>query len=142
MRANDGTRTAAEVLVDQLVVHGVRHMFCVPGESYIAALDAFHDRDIAITFTGIRPGEKLFEELSTDQERAERTRHAQVFIGRVQAADPEQLERGIEALRVHAESADTAAIVATLRELIPEYAGASPIGASVIALRRPSGRAG
>src|SRR5204863_2714267 len=49
MRANDGTRTAAEVLVDQLVVHGVAHVFCVPGESYLAALDAFHDRDIAIT---------------------------------------------------------------------------------------------
>jgi acetolactate synthase I/II/III large subunit len=49
MRANDGTRTAAEVLIDQLVLHGTRHVFCVPGESYIAALDAFHDRDIAIT---------------------------------------------------------------------------------------------
>src|SRR5919198_3389641 len=49
MRANDGTRTAAEVLVDQLVVHGVKHVFCVPGESYLAALDAFHDRNIAIT---------------------------------------------------------------------------------------------
>src|SRR5262249_1003603 len=48
MRANDGTRTAAEILVDQLVVHGTTHAFCVPGESYIAALDAFHDRDIAI----------------------------------------------------------------------------------------------
>src|SRR6266567_5721094 len=48
MRANDGTRTAAEVLVDQLVAHGVRHVFCVPGESYLAALDAFHDRDIAM----------------------------------------------------------------------------------------------
>ncbi|HEY6601188.1 MAG TPA: thiamine pyrophosphate-binding protein, partial [Xanthobacteraceae bacterium] len=49
MRANDGTRTAGEVLIDQLVVHGARHVFCVPGESYIAALDAFYDRDIAIT---------------------------------------------------------------------------------------------
>ena len=27
MRANDGTRTAAEVLIDQLVIHGVRHVF-------------------------------------------------------------------------------------------------------------------
>src|SRR4051794_32407435 len=35
MRANDGTRTAGEVLIDQLIVHGVRHAFCVPGESYI-----------------------------------------------------------------------------------------------------------
>src|SRR5262245_44440131 len=49
MRANDGTRTAAEVLIDQLVIHGVRHAFCVPGESYLAALDALYDSPIALT---------------------------------------------------------------------------------------------
>jgi acetolactate synthase I/II/III large subunit len=49
MRANDGTRTGGEILVDQLLIHGVRHVFCVPGESYLAALDAFYDRDIALT---------------------------------------------------------------------------------------------
>src|SRR6187399_461446 len=49
MRSNDGSRTGGEILVDQLVAHGVRHAFCVPGESYLAALDAFHDRDIALT---------------------------------------------------------------------------------------------
>ena len=43
MRGNDGTRTGGEILVDQLAIHGVRHVFCVPGESYLAALDAFHD---------------------------------------------------------------------------------------------------
>jgi acetolactate synthase-1/2/3 large subunit len=42
-------RTAAEVLVDQLLIHGVQHAFCVPGESYLAVLDAFHDRDLAVT---------------------------------------------------------------------------------------------
>jgi acetolactate synthase I/II/III large subunit len=49
MRAKDNTRTAAEVLVDQLLVQGVRHAFCVPGESYLAVLDAFHDRDLNVT---------------------------------------------------------------------------------------------
>src|SRR5512145_1092464 len=49
MRANDGSRTGGEILVDQLVAHGVQHVFCVPGESYLAALDAFHDRSVAIT---------------------------------------------------------------------------------------------
>jgi len=49
MRAKDNMRTAAEVLVDQLRVHGVRHVFCVPGESYLAVLDAFHDSDLEIT---------------------------------------------------------------------------------------------
>ena len=49
MRGNDGTRTGGEILIDQLAIHGVRHVFCVPGESYLAALDAFHDSDIALT---------------------------------------------------------------------------------------------
>ncbi|MBN8920967.1 MAG: thiamine pyrophosphate-binding protein, partial [Rhizobiales bacterium] len=49
MRGKDNTRSAAEVLVDQLIANGVRHAFCVPGESYLAVLDAFHDRNIAVT---------------------------------------------------------------------------------------------
>src|ERR1700726_3353609 len=49
MRGKDNLRSAAEVLVDQLRIHGVRHVFCVPGESYLAVLDAFHDSDLAVT---------------------------------------------------------------------------------------------
>ena len=44
MRGKDNMRTGGQVLVDQLAVHGVRHVFCVPGESYLAALDAFQPR--------------------------------------------------------------------------------------------------
>ncbi len=36
-------RTGGQVLVDQIVRHGVRRVFCVPGESYLAVLDAFYD---------------------------------------------------------------------------------------------------
>jgi acetolactate synthase I/II/III large subunit len=49
MRAKDNMRTAAEVLVDQLRIHGVQHVFCVPGESYLAVLDAFHGSDLSVT---------------------------------------------------------------------------------------------
>jgi acetolactate synthase-1/2/3 large subunit len=43
-------RTGGRVLVDQLAIHGVRRVFCVPGESYLAALDALHDApEIALT---------------------------------------------------------------------------------------------
>jgi acetolactate synthase-1/2/3 large subunit len=49
MRPLQQTRTAAEALVDQLMINGVSHVFCVPGESYLAVLDAFHDRKLAIT---------------------------------------------------------------------------------------------
>ncbi|NYT35684.1 thiamine pyrophosphate-binding protein [Pusillimonas soli] len=37
------------LLVDQLVAHGVRHVFCVPGESYLAVLDGLHDANIQVT---------------------------------------------------------------------------------------------
>src|SRR6202140_2754566 len=49
MRPLEQTRTAAEALVDQLMINGVAHVFCVPGESYLAVLDAFHDRKLAVT---------------------------------------------------------------------------------------------
>src|SRR5436190_14197416 len=49
MRAQDNSRSGAQVLIDQLVIHGVRHVFCVPGESYIAALDAMNDQPIDVT---------------------------------------------------------------------------------------------
>jgi acetolactate synthase I/II/III large subunit len=41
-------RSAAKVLVDQLRIQGVRHVFCVPGESYLPVLDALRDSGIAI----------------------------------------------------------------------------------------------
>ena len=62
MKAKDNLRTAAEVLVDQLIVNGVRHAFCVPGESYLAVLDAFHDRDIAVTVCRHESGAAMMAE--------------------------------------------------------------------------------
>src|SRR3984957_9624643 len=43
------TRTAAQALVDQLVIHGVEHVFCVPGESFLGVLDALLDSPITVT---------------------------------------------------------------------------------------------
>ena len=62
MRSNDGTRTGGEILVDQLAIHGVRHVFCVPGESYLAALDAFHDSEIALTVCRHESGAAMMAE--------------------------------------------------------------------------------
>ena len=39
----DNRRTGGQILIDQLRIHGVERVFCVPGESYLAALDAFVD---------------------------------------------------------------------------------------------------
>ena len=42
-------RTGGQILVDQLVAQGVERVYCVPGKSYLAALDALHDAKIAVT---------------------------------------------------------------------------------------------
>src|SRR5580704_3137392 len=41
-------RSGGQILIDQLVVQGVDHVHCVPGESYLAALDALHDSAIEV----------------------------------------------------------------------------------------------
>jgi len=43
MNTGGNMRTGGQILVDALRIHGVDRVFCVPGESYLAALDAFHD---------------------------------------------------------------------------------------------------
>ena len=40
----DNLRSGGQILIDQLAIHGVDTAFCVPGESYLAALDAFYDK--------------------------------------------------------------------------------------------------
>jgi acetolactate synthase-1/2/3 large subunit len=62
MTVKTNMRTAAEVLVDQLIIHGVRHAFCVPGESYLAVLDAFHDREVAGTLCRQEGGAAMMAE--------------------------------------------------------------------------------
>ncbi|MGD1036551.1 MAG: thiamine pyrophosphate-binding protein [Roseiarcus sp.] len=42
-------RTGGQILVDQLVAQGVERVYCVPGESYLAALDALRDAPLAVT---------------------------------------------------------------------------------------------
>ena len=43
MSNRSNMRTGGQILVDQLNIHNVDTAFCVPGESYLAALDALHD---------------------------------------------------------------------------------------------------
>jgi FlaA1/EpsC-like NDP-sugar epimerase len=61
------------------------------------------DRDIPITFTGIRPGEKLFEELATDTETTTPTQHDRIFRCRMDPPSPDQVLTAIERLEAFAQ---------------------------------------
>ncbi len=56
------SRTGGQILVDQLTLHGVDHIFCVPGESYLAALDALHDARINVTICRQEGGAAMMAE--------------------------------------------------------------------------------
>jgi FlaA1/EpsC-like NDP-sugar epimerase len=85
-------------------------------------LSGFRPDDIEIEFTGVRPGEKLFEELATDGERAEKTTHPKIFVGRIAQVPWTDATRGIDALfTVHA---DAVGVRSALAQLVPEYSGA------------------
>jgi FlaA1/EpsC-like NDP-sugar epimerase len=79
------------------------------------------DRDIEIRFTGIRPGEKLFEELALDGESAARTHHPRIFVGRLKAQCWEEINRQIDELVELAIQPDAGALRAKFNEIVPEY---------------------
>ena len=43
-----GSRAGGEILIDQLATQGVERVYCIPGESYLAALDALYDSSIEV----------------------------------------------------------------------------------------------
>jgi len=77
--------------------------------------------DIGIEFTGIRPGEKLYEELSAYEEDTVPTRHPQIRVFAGRPPSPEILERGLAQLRAAVAEGDAGAAVLCLKELVPDY---------------------
>ena len=78
-------------------------------------------KDIEVRFTGVRPGEKLFEELSTMSEGIERTAHPKIFTGTYDSPHLPGLRAQFETLGAFCKSADPAAIRQALVQLVPEY---------------------
>src|SRR5690606_37718058 len=74
--------------------------------------------DIAIVHTGLRPGEKLYEELLATAENTLPTHHPRILIGKVRTADPAQVLSAVDRL---AAAPDGTFMVRILKELVPEY---------------------
>lgn len=80
------------------------------------------DKDIPIVFTGVRPGEKMFEDMLSAEEGVAATSHNRIFISRTgDEASSGDVVRGLKSLSTAVESSDKKAVIAALRELVQTY---------------------
>ena len=77
--------------------------------------------DIKIVETGLRPGEKLFEELLNDKELTMATNHKKIMIAKVRTYEFEQIEKHIEKLQLMLADDNIHDIVAEMKLIVPEY---------------------
>ena len=78
------------------------------------------DKDIKIEFTGLRPGEKLYEELLANQENTIRTDYRKILIAKVRTYEYEKVAADIDTL-ISYRNDDPYKIVAKMKEIVPEF---------------------
>lgn len=76
--------------------------------------------DIEIKFTGLRPGEKMYEELLMDEEGLKKTANKMIFIGKPIDFDTEVFEKQLEELILHAKQEDKD-IRKEIKDIVPTY---------------------
>jgi len=82
------------------------------------------DEDIEIQFTGMRPGEKLFEELAITGEDMQPTRHPKISIWTNKPTDEAKVDHAIERMQeIIDRDDDHACIVKIIKSIVPEYVG-------------------
>ena len=78
-------------------------------------------RDIQIIYTGLRPGEKIYEELLNDKENTIPTHHSKIMIGKVRDYKFENVKNDIQNLLDLYNTQNQTAIVAKMKEIVPEF---------------------
>jgi FlaA1/EpsC-like NDP-sugar epimerase len=78
-------------------------------------------KDIQVKFTGLRPGEKLFEELLNSKENTIPTHHPWILIAKVREYDPEEVTAGINELVDLSIKGNEKEVVQKMKTIVPEY---------------------
>ncbi|HEX8460223.1 MAG TPA: polysaccharide biosynthesis protein, partial [Segetibacter sp.] len=78
-------------------------------------------REIEIKFTGLRPGEKLYEELLNKEEEVIPTHHKKILIAKVIEYDYEKISRSIEKVVMIAMQNKDEEVVKQMKRIVPEY---------------------
>jgi FlaA1/EpsC-like NDP-sugar epimerase len=93
--------------------------------------------DIEVRFIGLRPGEKLFEELFHSEEALSQTTHDKILLARSREMDPSQFDAELTRLERAIENNDLDSINTVLANLVPEYSrGALTPSSNVISLEQ------
>jgi FlaA1/EpsC-like NDP-sugar epimerase len=79
------------------------------------------DKDIQITFSGLRPGEKLFEELLSDKEHTLATYHPKIQIAQVDDQSFGEIASALQDLKKALREGDKALMVTYLKSIVPEF---------------------
>jgi FlaA1/EpsC-like NDP-sugar epimerase/lipopolysaccharide/colanic/teichoic acid biosynthesis glycosyltransferase len=87
------------------------------------------DKDIEVRFTGLRPGEKLAEELLTNDERTRVTAHKKIFVWEAGAPDESTLRAKVARLAEAAVAGHSEAIRSELMAIVPEYSPTQAVAA-------------
>ncbi|MGY2896348.1 polysaccharide biosynthesis protein [Deinococcus sp. UYEF24] len=77
-------------------------------------------QNVDVVYSGIRPGEKLYEELLTSSEGTDATTHSEIFSAKLAEVNLEQIQEHVQQLRVYAEHGDIPRMRRQLAQLIPE----------------------
>jgi FlaA1/EpsC-like NDP-sugar epimerase len=78
-------------------------------------------KDIQIVFTGLRPGEKLYEELLADEENTIPTHHEKIMVAKVKNYNFEDVDANIRELISLFDMQDNISIVGKMKEIVPEF---------------------
>lgn len=78
-------------------------------------------KDVKIVYTGLRPGEKLYEEVLANEESTEPTFNKNIRIAKVREYEFDQVSKDIDTIIDTALTYDQKAVVAQMRQLVPEY---------------------
>lgn len=98
------------------------------------------DKDIKIVYTGLRPGEKLYEELLTAGENNLPTHHKQILIAKVSTEPLETINSDTEKLILLFEKQDNFAIVQQMKKMVPEFKSNNSVYAQLDKIK-PKGNA-
>lgn len=79
------------------------------------------EKDIKIKLTGLKPGEKLFEEPLSKQENLLATKRDKIFIADLKKVEPHELEKHLKDLEVIIKDYNTNSLINKVREIVPSY---------------------